>query len=530
MTTTALLLRLLAAAATTAVAASASVDGALYLPGSGLVADVDGRSYESFAREHSYILLAFYAPWCGHCKKLAPELEAAAELLKAHEPHVAIAKCDAQAEKALAESMEVRGFPTIKWIVAGEALSYTGGRTADTIVKWVTRRTGEPAERLASEAAAEAFLSKAPAVVIGAFHGESPAEVAAARLAFERASMRLEEIPFGVLDDAAVASAFADGALDPGPSVAVFKQFDERVARFEPAEAADGARAWSDAALAEHIRVQAMPLVVPFSDETASMIFGSGIDAQLLIFADDGDALLVEAARAAKAWKGAVVFVSVSRSEVRVLSFFGVEPDEYPTARLVDNSGGALARYRPDVVDGLETKEHIESWLRLWDEGALAPDLKSEDPPKGGAWSEETGITTVVGTTFDELVLTKEKDVLVLFYAPWCGHCKRLSPTWEELGMRFHGVESVTIASFDATLNEHERVHVAGFPTIMFSPAGGEGGPDTYPLLDYTGDRRPEDFVEFVKLNSKVPLSDEEWAFVENFRWEGQRNGPEEEL
>lgn len=129
-----------------------------------------------------------------------------------------------------------------------------------------------------------------------------------------------------------------------------------------------------------------------------------------------------------------------------------------------------------------------------------------------------------------EATLDGRANVLVMFYAPWCGHCKRLSPTWEELGMRFHGVESVTIASFDATLNEHERVHVAGFPTIMFSPAGGEGGPDTYPLLDYTGDRRPEDFVEFVKLNSKVPLSDEEWAFVENFRWEGQRNGPEEEL
>ncbi len=45
----------------------------------------------------------------------------------------------------------------------------------------------------------------------------------------------------------------------------------------------------------------------------------------------------------------------------------------------------------------------------------------------------------VVGKNFDEIVNDDTKDVLIEFYAPWCGHCKSLAPIYEELGEKVCG-------------------------------------------------------------------------------------------
>ena len=81
-------------------------------------------------------------------------------------------------------------------------------------------------------------------------------------------------------------------------------------------------------------------------------------------------------------------------------------------------------------------------------------------------------VTTVVGKSFDDIVLAAGTDVIVEFYAPWCKHCKALAPVWEKVGAAFAGVESVTVAKMDATANEHAMVSVQSFPTFLWSKAG----------------------------------------------------------
>jgi protein disulfide isomerase len=53
--------------------------------------------------------------------------------------------------------------------------------------------------------------------------------------------------------------------------------------------------------------------------------------------------------------------------------------------------------------------------------------LKSEDIPA----ENNAPVKILVGKSFNQLVIDNENDVLVEFYAPWCGHCKKLAPIWD---------------------------------------------------------------------------------------------------
>jgi len=96
--------------------------------------------------------------------------------------------------------------------------------------------------------------------------------------------------------------------------------------------------------------------------------------------------------------------------------------------------------------------------------------------------------------------LNNENDVLIEFYAPWCGHCKKLAPIWDELAESLKDVPHLTIAKMDATANEVDGVDVKGYPTLKFYPHDNKKSPK-----DYDGDREKADGIkEWLKTNSNA--------------------------
>lgn len=109
------------------------------------------------------------APWCGHCKALAPEYVKAAKQLADSGSDIKLAKVDATIETELAEKHGVRGYPTLKFYRKGISIEYNGGRLADDIVHWLVKKTGPVAKDLPSVEKAKAFIDEHEVSIIGFF-------------------------------------------------------------------------------------------------------------------------------------------------------------------------------------------------------------------------------------------------------------------------------------------------------------------------------------------------------------------------
>jgi len=121
---------------------------------------LDDDNFDTEIVKHEYVLVEFYAPWCGHCKALVPEYEKAAIDLKGKGAGV-LAKIDADSNKKTGGRFKVQGFPTLKLFRNGkEYKDYDGGRKADQIVEWMKKKTGPPAKKLNTKEEIEKFVKE----------------------------------------------------------------------------------------------------------------------------------------------------------------------------------------------------------------------------------------------------------------------------------------------------------------------------------------------------------------------------------
>ena len=97
-------------------------------------------NFDSVVENYEFVIVKFFAPWCGHCKKMKPEYIAAADVYSEGEPFVAFADVDATEEKDLASRFGVRGYPTVKFFINGEMIDFTGDRDEDGIIDWIESR------------------------------------------------------------------------------------------------------------------------------------------------------------------------------------------------------------------------------------------------------------------------------------------------------------------------------------------------------------------------------------------------------
>lgn len=95
-------------------------------------------------------LLKFYAPWCGHCKKLAPVLDQVAPMLSTKPQPMAIGTIDCTVEKSLCNDHGVTGYPTLKFSIDGQIHDYPGGRQAADFLQFADKLSRPAVQEIAS--------------------------------------------------------------------------------------------------------------------------------------------------------------------------------------------------------------------------------------------------------------------------------------------------------------------------------------------------------------------------------------------
>lgn len=113
------------------------------------VLDLIPDNFDKIAISGKPALVEFFAPWCGHCKTLAPVYEQLASDFAFAKDKVVIAKVDADAEKSLGKRFGVQGFPTIKYFdgKSDKPEDYNGGRDIESLTAFITKKTGVKAKK-----------------------------------------------------------------------------------------------------------------------------------------------------------------------------------------------------------------------------------------------------------------------------------------------------------------------------------------------------------------------------------------------
>jgi len=437
------------------------------------------ENFDYAIENNEFILVEFYAPWCGHCKQLAPEYAKAAQKLFDEGSPVKLAKVDATVEKQLASKFQIGGYPTLKFFKKGNPIDYKGGRQANDIVNWVSKKSGPAAVTLENVESAKTFSEKEDVVVVGFF---KDSESENSKLFLDVAA-NFDDIPMGIVFDEAVKKEFQ---MEEG--ITMFRKFDEGRLNFEDK--------FNNEEISNFINANRLPLAVEFTQASASKIFSGPIKNHLLLFVQSSSEkfndLLAQFKGAALGFKGKVLFVylNVADSEnKRVMDFFGINEADAPTVRYISLEQD-MAKFKQDF-DEISTETVTDFVTRVRD-GKVKQHLKTEQVPED--WDSKA-VKVLVGENFNEVARNAEKAVLVEFYAPWCGHCKNLEPIWNQLGEKYANHEDVIIAKIDSTANEIEDISIRGFPTIKFFPKGSDE------IVDFKGERTLDGFSKFLDEN-----------------------------
>jgi protein disulfide-isomerase A1 len=463
------------------------------------------ETFKNFMEENPLVLAEFFAPWCGYCKLLAPEFVKAADGLNETHPNIKLAQIDCTEEEQLCGEFGIRGYPTLKVFRGESNEDYAGPREASGISEYMIKQSLPSVQQPATiEELTTIIEGEKKPFVIGV---NAPADSI-----FESVASTLRnDYDFISVSDKAIVKALDKKLtnVNLGKKTTYLLVHPDQ---FDDVRELSGDLSKED--LYAFVQAESIPYFGDINRETYMSYMSSPLPLAYYFYnnQEERDAIAADLSTLGKKYKGKINFVGLDAT------FFGkhaevinMNPEIIPLFAIQDIQSNK--KYGIDQTEHPEGPNFatIEKFVQDFVAGNLTPITKSEPLPTKEE-QEANPVVKLVAHNHQEILEDVSKDIFVKYYAPWCGHCKKLAPVWEELGEIFHsnsGKSEVIIADIDHTANDVAvPVDIEGYPTLLLYPANGELDEKTglrKPIV-FSGVRDLDSLVEFIKTEGALKV------------------------
>ena len=439
---------------------------------------------EKAINHYENLLIYFYAPWCNHCKSFSPEYQKSSSILK--KDNIYLSKIDSSKNSISSNKYKINGFPTILFFKKGIPIEYEGGRSSKELITWTRKKAGFALDLLTNKKEIEKFKENNDICLI--YFGTSIEDIQK----FTNVSLIIEEYPFALVQNISIIKKYN---INEG-TVVLYKHFDEKKLEL---------RNFNKKKLLDFIYQNALPKVMVFNDKSAQYIFQKKHPALILFCNNEtqkwnhyGNIMT----QVAEKIKGKIVIVMTDIKEgiaSRLADYVGINKKDLPLISILDTRKD-FKKYNMNKEKEINN-ENIINFINDWENNKLKRTLKSEKEPK----NNNGIIRIIVGKNFEKEVINNNNDIMVLFYAPWCNHCKEFMPKYEEIAKKLKNNDKLLMAKIDGSANEVENIPITGFPTILFFP----GNKKKENPITYKGNRTTDDIIEFIKYYSYNKINEE---------------------
>lgn len=429
--------------------------------------------------------IKFYAPWCGHCKRLAPTWnELAGEMNSDDDVNIVIANIDCIEHKDVCTDAGVSGYPTLKVFHEGkEVKSFSGARDKDSLKKFVVeiankiKRKAEGLDegdanvvKLTSDNYTEAIADGkvyfvkffapwcGPCKEMGPAWNELAGDIHASN----------DKVVIASVDCVAESKICQDAPIKSYPTLKVMHEGKDLI-NFSGKREVDN--------LKPFITDAAKEILTPAEEEETKVQRLSTLTFQKTISGDKYYLVKFYAP-----WCGHCKRLTPTWEELA--GEYNTDPDSKAVIAKID-----CTKHNSICLDNGATGYPT---LKLFHKGELVKDYKGKrekelftaflaDATRERAEGEET-VLKLTAANFEDKV-NDGKVYFIKFFAPWCGHCKTMAPTWATLAEQLNKLDSnITIADLDCTVEKSLCKDIQGYPTLKVYYEG-------FPGKEYSGTR-----------------------------------------